>query len=122
MRRWIWPRSGHVYQALNPWQPGPTNGGTITSRTPSCYSEGGYVRSRVPIVFGLLAVLLLLDTSAVSAKGSTLFLERRVYVPNETAVALLGAWMRPSVTDWVIVMDPDPLWFGKRPHPERAAV
>jgi hypothetical protein len=80
------------------------------------------VRSRVPIVFGLLAVLLLLDTSAVSAKGSTLFLERRVYVPNETAVALLGAWMRPSVTDWVIVMDPDPLWFGKRPHPEQAAV
>jgi hypothetical protein len=80
------------------------------------------VRSRVSIVFGLLAVLLLLDTSAVSAKGSDLFPLRRVYVSDETAVANLAPWIRPSVTDWVIVMDPDPLWFGPRPHPASAAV
>lgn len=100
----------------------PTSGGTITSRTPFCPQKEVHVRSRVPIVFSLLAVLLLLDTEAVLAKGSDLFPLRRVYVTGETAVANLAPWIRPAVTDWVIVMDPDPLWFGPRPRPEPAAV
>jgi hypothetical protein len=103
------------------WRPGPTSGGTIVSRTPSCAQKEVYVRSRVPILSCLLAVLLLLDTAASSAKGSDLFPLRRVYVPGETAVANLAPWIRPAVTDWVIVMDPDPLWFGP-PHPAPAAV
>ena len=104
------------------WRPGPTSGGTITSRTPSRVRKEVHVRSRVLIVFGLLALPLLLDTEAVLAKGSDLFPLRRVYVPGETAVADLAPWIRPSVREWVIVMDPDPLWFGQRPRPEPAAV
>jgi hypothetical protein len=79
------------------------------------------VRSRISVVLSLLGVVLLLDGSAATAKGSSVFVLRRVYVPGETAVAYVGGWVRPSATGWVIVMDPDPLWFARRPHPAPAA-
>jgi hypothetical protein len=84
------------------------------------YQMTCHLRSSALVAVLAVGVALSTGATSASAKGGGLFLPRRVYTPGETIrgrVIVYDDVGRAAADRWdVIVMVPDPLWFGPRPR------